>query len=174
MLIDDKFKKNVNAVASPEDISFLEKSYQLINSLPEAIATTNQIIDLLQDCKNAFALMINKSLPPETIESCFEQYLKYLSDCSVYFLSIAIEEIIETQRFFPPIAEILDKHEQIAFKNDNLSSLTKSLIIKSKISIMPKTKENFEIVLKKPVSERSEIEGFYITFMREHYSNLFR
>jgi hypothetical protein len=172
--IKEKFDNDANTIASTQDIYFLENSYELINNLSQAAATPSQIIDLLQDCKNAFALMINKSLPPETIESCFEQYIKYLSDCSIYFLPIAFQEIIETEKFFPAISDILEKYEQVACRNVNLSRITKCLIIKSKTSIMPKTKENFDIIKQKQTSERSEVEDFYLTFMRQHYSNLIR
>jgi hypothetical protein len=173
-LIKDKFNDDANMIASTEDIRFLENSYQLINNLAKTMATPSQIIDLLQDCKNAFALMINKSLPQETIELCFEQYIKYLDNCSIYFLPTAFQEIIETQKFFPAIADILEKYEQVACRNDHLSNTTKCLMIKSKASVMPRTKENFNIVRQKEASERSDVESFYVTFMREHYPHLVR
>lgn len=172
--IKSEFSKDKKFIATQSDVDFLQNSYDAIKDFEAVKATPKQILKLLENCKNAFSFMLNKSLTAETIELCLEQYIKYLSGCSVYFLSEAFDSIIKTQKFFPCIAEILEAYEIAENENYDLWVHNGILINKSKISIMPRTKEFLKTVLSKPIKEKSELETLYIKFMEENFEKLFK
>jgi hypothetical protein len=149
------------------DIDFLIEASNTLAKLEHIKSNPKQILSLLQNCKNAFALMINKSIPTETIELCFEQYIKYLSDCPVYFLSEAFDNIIQTQKFFPSISEILEATDEVKREYFSLRADVNFTTKNFKFKILPRTKDFLKTVLSKPVSEKLEHEITYENSMRE-------
>lgn len=170
--IKSEFSKDEKFIATQGDIDFLQNSYDAIKNFESIKATSKQILKLLENCKNAFSFMLNKSLSAETIELCLEQYIKHLSGCSLFFLSEAFDNIAKTHKFFPSIAEILEAYEFAETENYNLWIENRVLINKSKISIMPRTKEFLKTVFSKPVEEKTERDIAYENFMRKNFNQL--
>jgi hypothetical protein len=84
-------------------------------------------------------------------------------------LSEAFDTIIKTKKFFPSIAEVLEAYNIAEEENYKLWIENRVLINKSKISIMPRTKEFLKTVLSKPVEEKLERDIAYENFMRENF-----
>lgn len=158
-----------NFTPKQADIDFLIEAFNAIEKLQYVKAQPKQILAMLQNCKNAFSFMINKSIPTETIELCFEQYIKHLSDCSVYFLSEAFDNIIKTKKFFPCVAEILEATEEVEREYWSLRYGTHLMIEDFQVRILPRTKEFLKSAVRKPAKEKSEREISYIKFMQENF-----
>lgn len=167
------FEHDEKFIAEQDDIYFLEKAHDAISNIGSVQSTPNQILKLLENCKSAFSLMINKSISAETIELCFEQYIKYLSGCSIYFLSEAFDVVIKTKKFFPSIAEILEAYDEVDTETYNLfNSCRFYLIPRAKVSIIPRTKEYLKAIIGKKTEDKTKIECEYEKFMQYHYEKI--
>jgi hypothetical protein len=156
------------------DIDFLKYFDQVCSEIGFEKTDYKQALRLLKTCQSVFILNMNKSLSEIEIQDCFVQYIKFLNDLPYCYLSEAIDEIIKNQKFFPTIAEIIQKTHEVSSSYGVLHVDVSNLSTDLQARLLPRTKENFDIVRQKEASERSDVESFYIAFMREHYPHFVR
>lgn len=179
--IRERFKHDPKYVSNESEVKNLNK---LINFLSEQvkrdIATVDQMVELLEDCKNAFVLAMNKNLTNDAIEKCFHEYLKHLNGQSIYVLSSAINHIICKDKFFPSISRILDECREV--ENNFATTLRDARFLKKKVevSMLPRTK-NFYQETMQVLTKNSEklskddfiLKNFYLHFIHSEYPEIF-